>query len=340
MRTETASVCGENATITYPDEKTFAFNPNYVLFEGLADDVRFIELDFYDISFKLRASVYNHKAKIDISEVIQLYFDNPREKRVKHIPVYYSANAEQEREGRFWFDAIWGYVVIGERLNTMGAYTMNKDSNMFERHIRWFHNLPQKLCLYDGEDFLLFKPTRTKYTYGLYDTTAINDLVWDDTFDDTFKIAFKWRDNVPATIYLHKDDSKDGYFMRWIDNLGHWQYFLFVKNSRTVKPKMTNETNAEIKASGMYFGGGTKRNKSKSVSITCAACNVTKELMPYLQTIVTSPIVDLYMGESFNGEEIWMPVNIEDADYEYSEQKEMQNFEIRFVPPTNNNQQI
>lgn len=332
MRTDVFELGGVIARITYPDERVMAFNTNRIDFE--VSGAKYVDVACN--GQRITIQVYRGKARADISRLLQLGFDDPRNVRVRNVRVEYFFNGSFYYSKSFDVQVIWGAVSVGERLNTIGSYKF--DGNTFVRHVRWFYNMPQKLCVYNGTDFELFTPTRTHYTYGIHDTTAVNDLVWDDTFDDTFKHQFRWEENGAAEIYLTKDRHKCGLFLRWIDNIGLMQYFSFADKAEVDGVEIESTVNVGFSAFGIHHNG-EQDNKRRTRSVTCAAINVTRNEMDYVRTIVTSPIVDMYCGSDADGE-IWMPVKVEAREYAIDTRKEMQDFEINVIIPTSDVQSV
>lgn len=335
MRIQTFSKGSVIAQVGIPDERVMAFNRNFINFN--VSGASYVEIVCNNVH--IEAAIYNNKAVVDISRLLQLGFADPRNTRVRNLIVEYYFNGLLTDGMTFDIQVIWGYTNVGERLNTIGAYHYNPAEKAFVRNVRWFVNMPQKLCVYNGVDFELFVPTRTHYTYGVFDTTAVNDLVWDDTFDDTFKHTFEWEDNGAAEIFLTKDIHKCGYFLRWIDNLGLIQYFSFQEKETSDVTEDKSVVKEIFTASGIPFVG-SQSNKSLIRKAVCAAVNVTPDEMAYVKTVVSSPIVDLYCGTDKEGNEMWMPVLVDGGEYIVNTKKHLQNFEITLLLPTQEPQSL
>lgn len=156
------------------------------------------------------------------------------------------------------------------------------------------------------------------------------------TFDSSFDYTF-WRPNEMTTITkLIIDNSTAGHYLRWIDKHGMIQYYLFTKGTETLKNKL--ETNAIIEdypISGMHFANHNRTiGIDGTKTIKCSAQNLPQEIYDYVSSIETSPIIDLYIGKSLDGVEIWVPVNIVAASYDYNPKQVLHNIDISFTMPS------
>lgn len=338
MRTTTYTGGGVSATIVYPEDMIFGFNPNYIEFRNVTG-AKFVRLGSGKHEFDVE--LYNGEAKADISLLIQTRFTDPRRERTKDILVDVMFDGSPATVTNVVFRAIWGSTSIGERLNAIGAYHFDKSRGTFVRNVRWFTHFPQKLSVYNNRTFEDFYPTQDEYVYDLDSTSVDKIAIFDHTFDETFIKTFSIASYHDARIILHRDATKDGYFLRWMDNLGMYQYFLFLYNETSEKNTQKHELQEEIEVDGRYFGGGVRMlTHENERTLTASAMHLTREEILYVKTIVNSPFVDMYQGTMQGGTELWVPVRITDGERKYSEKKELNDFEIKFVVPTSRPQQL
>lgn len=338
MRSKTFSGGGMSAHITYPEEIVFAFNPNYMEFSGVTG-AKFVRLG--SGKNEVDVSVYNGKAKADISLLLQTRFTDPRRERAKDVMVDIMLDGKPEATTSVVMRVIWGSSSIGERLNAIGAYHFDKSKQRFVRNVRWFVNYPQKLSVFNNRTFEDFYPTQDRYSYNLNSSSVEKIAVFDHTFDHTFVKNFSISSYLDALVLLHRDTSKDGYFIRWMDNLGMYQYFLFLYNENGEKNTQQHKVMEDIEVGGMHFGGGVRMlTHELERTHTASAMHLTREEILYVKTIVNSPFVDLYQGTMQGGAELWVPITVTDGERKYSEKKELVDFEIKFVVPTSRPQQL
>jgi len=338
MRSTSFSINGVSASISYPESTIFAFNPNYINFSNVTG-ATFARISCG--SYEFDVAFYNGSAQADISLLLQTQFTNPRTTRSKSISITIEFDGVSTNDTTLSMVAIWGSSSVGERLNSIGAYHYDKVSSQFVRNVRWFFNYPQKLSVYKNGSFLDFTPTKNTYTYDLSDTSVEQTAVFDHTFDDTFVKNFSIDEYTNAKINLIPDHSKDGYFLRWLDNFGMYQYFLFSYNERTLKFAQNYEVQESITLGGYDFGGGKRMLEHTLESKrTCSAMHLTREEALYVQTIVNSPFVDMYQGTVQGGSELWVPVTLVEAEKKVDEKKELNDFEITFIVPTSRPQQL
>lgn len=162
------------------------------------------------------------------------------------------------------------------------------------------------------------------------------------TFDNTFDYTFFMSGEMSTITELEIDESTAGHYLRWIDRFGMFQYFLFVKGKETLKNKLSSNTVVEDYAvGGLYFANHQRNiNVEGTRTVKCSAVSLPQEIFDYVSSIETSPIIDLYVGKSKSGEEMWVPVNIVAASHEYNPKQVLHDIEISFTLPPYNAQTI
>lgn len=161
-------------------------------------------------------------------------------------------------------------------------------------------------------------------------------------FDTTFDYTFFSMNEYNTITKLIIDNSHDGTYLRWIDRLGMYQYFLFSKGKTTRKNKLSTNTIVDDYPIGdMYFPNHERTSHIDcDVTTKCGAPSLESDIYDYVSTVVTSPIIDMYMGKNRNGDELWVPVNIVASNYEYDPKKRLHDLEITIALPTLNSQSL
>lgn len=161
-------------------------------------------------------------------------------------------------------------------------------------------------------------------------------------FDNTFDYTFFMPSELAVITHLIINNNEDGYYLRWIDQFGCLQYYLFSKGKTSTKNKLSSE----VKDVDSSIGGNYFSNHNRATSITstttckcCATC-LKAEIYDYVATIITSPIIDLFIGKTKNGEEIWLPVNIVSANHDFNNDEILHDLEISFTKPSIDSQSL
>lgn len=137
--------------------------------------------------------------------------------------------------------------------------------------------------------------------------------------------------------YVDRHET-EGCFLRWIDNHGDRQYYLFCEGKKAIKSKAANVNVEEFaQIEGTTFAR-YERPQSITTERTLKVCatSLDKQTLRYVQTIIGSPVVDKYD----NG--IWVPVNVADGTYDTSHHHltEMQDLELAIELPSLISQQL
>lgn len=263
-------------------------------------------------------------------------------------------------------EALWSALQIGEQFGKYGVYVANKYNNGID-HIRdvvWFPNFPFKVSLFRSQSdeglTVDIDGTRTLQNKTLTEV-GIFEVVPSELCDDvesvkqkvvlsigllgtdsqsTFTTVFDYTftgtlDVLREKVNLQIDKSTAGYYFRWIDQFGFLQYYLFVKGERTSKNKLSsNELGYEQQYNGMYFGNIIRYQQvTNQDTVKCSAVNLSERVLAYVETIIKSPYVDLYLGKDKRGTEIWLPVNVVAGSYKVSANRILRDYEISFTLP-------
>lgn len=155
------------------------------------------------------------------------------------------------------------------------------------------------------------------------------------TFDTTFDYTFFQTGENIALINLEVCNDTAGYYLRWIDRQGNLQYYLFKKGQISYKNKPGKETILENGSlNGMYFANHSRiRETEGTITKKCCAVHLRTDIFNYVVTIINAPIVDCYLGKDKNGDDIWLPINVQSSTITYDPHKQLNDLEFSFNVP-------
>lgn len=346
---------GIEATVVYPDAVAYAFNPNYVEISSAAGVTSLlVSASFGVTSYELTVNLYNGEARCYISKLLQVFFDDYVSVRSKEIAVSIKT---EDGTSLFDFDilTVWGVLEMGKRYGYYLPFVYDRGFVPKQiRNVIWFKNLPFKLSLFrESDDFAMYtvadKKTKTDIDASNADVgimeynpndicpTAEKELVFvvmkktatTNAFDADFDIVFDELSQIAYIVRLTVCDDTAGIYLRWIDQYGFWQYYLFVKGERASKNKADSNTiDAEYNDGGVYFNAVRNLTVANTDTISCAAVNLDEETLAYVETIYKSPHVEMYVGKDYNGNELWQPVTLDDGTTKIAADRILRDYEI------------
>lgn len=156
-----------------------------------------------------------------------------------------------------------------------------------------------------------------------------------NVFDETFDYTFYQNGLSTHIVNLIISNDKRGYYLRWIDSCGELQYFLFANKKVTQKNTLSADTITDMEKIGpMWYPGHVRKTQITSVrTCYCSAVSLPLNIYKYVASILTAPIIDLYLGKSSSGREIWVPVNIVAASYDFDTTKPLNDLILSFTLP-------
>ena len=216
-------------------------------------------------------------------------------------------------------DLVWRYRFDGENMIPVGIY----QNDGF-------------VTLHPSELFPAAKRNATiKYEIG-------EEATLYSTFDKSFDYTFFRQGDTVAIVNLAISNETAGYYLRWIDAQGVLQFYLFSKGVRSMKTKLgSNSIVIQDPLRGTYFGN-MKRTTSVELSVThkCCAVHLPADKFEWISTIISSPIIDMFIGKDKDGNEIWVPVTIEDGTVSYDNKEMLHDLEISFSAPCHTPQSL
>lgn len=292
---------GVSGTVSVPDGAVYAFNPNYVTFSiGSYTGVLKLAVSDGSHSYEIDVTAFNGSAKCYVSRLLQLLFDNYVSVRSKTVTMTFK-DSDGSVLGSTTMMVLWASLEAGLEY---GYYLpVVSDRNGGGKRIReivWFTGLPFKVSL--------FSPTSGIYEVSPSDVSA-------------------------SEIKIIRDASMEGTYLRWIDNYGFWQYYLFDNGQRKSKNKL-----GKVTVDVEYSVGGTLHHAERTThientdTVKCCAVNLRKEILAYVETIYKSPHIEVYVGK-VSGTEVWKPVNIDAGTVTIAADKILYDYEISFTMP-------
>lgn len=332
-------------TLRYPDEIGFAFNPCLLVAEGEMARMA-ITATCGDSQENIYLDAFDGKCYGDVREYVQTFFDTMQfgivdyteaqrtemGKLISFVVAVVSADGTQAATFTFDVFYIWGALKAGgqESYNsyrvlkwfrgypfTFGVYAAGGGSIMFARDgvPEKFRNIPEQgvwnVPLLDGE--------KAKRFYLISDCTgAFVEVTFDSTFDMTFRYAGGGVKTEKIRIDV-LDGFDEGYYLRWIDRHGFYNYYLFKagdESRKTSSDSLFYRNN--LLAYDMSYGyeGYTGRQQQMSREDTIPVCAplVDSATWDMLFDLATSPCVDLFAGYE-NGVPKWLSVTVAAASY-------------------------
>lgn len=175
MRTQTFNILTLGRCVAkYPEEVCFAFNPNFVEIESewktatLTVEVAELRGNSSANEQSIKVSMRDGKARIYLSRLFELLFENPRLHRSLEVWV----NIKVGSIALFNFETIviWGNLAVGERFGAYGVYDHTSGKQYFERNLIWFKNFPFNVSLFRYDYDVEFLG---RYDGGFYATEPI-----------------------------------------------------------------------------------------------------------------------------------------------------------------------
>jgi hypothetical protein len=361
-----------NGTIQFPNAYCFVFNPNYIFLE-LGTEMSSVSVEITDdlSTYSVSCILFKGSGRCYISRLLELLFvDEYLEKRSASVTINIKSGNEGVLVSSSTTIAIWGSMKVGDTFGggiMLGSLYSAEDHARFMREVIWFKNFPFKVSMFSPsasksltlkEDRGIEKTIQETTKAGIFEVTLTGSTTkkellykieleaetvkssFTNVFDKTFTGAqYRYLDELLKVIV---SNDIEGYYLRWIDQYGFLEYWLFKKSSLTNKNKPGNTTIEDDKPiDGIYYPNHERTTHiDNTVTIKCGATNLTKGQYKTVESIVVSPHIDLFKGYSMDGREIWIPVNVVSGSYKKNEQKVLQDFELQILLPDTASQSL
>lgn len=317
--------------VMFPDRWCYAFNKQYIQIDapGLVGPltVRVSDTDDPFNYRELSIVIFNGKANIEISTAIQLLFRNPLQERCKYIHV--NVHSKDVTVINFHSFVVFGRLKDGDSFSTLGDLELTRSGATLTRKVIWFKKYPFTVSLFrrlNSESIRYSVDNGTTYVAsdrreniidldikGIAPSAKSSVVVkhqkdggtlaiFDKTFDMTF--VERYGSMLTEEIKVIVKDESEGVYLRWIDRFGYLQYYLFKKGTVSYKNKSSQYTVDCQEQELKQYSRAVSVSETKTLS--CCALNLDDKMLQSLETISSSPIVDLYRNDG-----CWEPVKVE-----------------------------
>lgn len=143
-----------SGTIEYPDLWCFCFNPNYVVItldDTTANSELTLTIAAGERSYDIYVNLYQGAAKVYISKILQLLFDDVEHDRAAGILLTLKDGDDAMTNAEMSFVAVWGGLQIGEQFGKYGAFVYNGKNLSHVRNVVWFRKFPFYVSLFRAE---------------------------------------------------------------------------------------------------------------------------------------------------------------------------------------------
>lgn len=335
----------ETYTLVYPNRVVYAFTPALFTITSLVGHLKArISVAGKDSgSFTEERDLRNGSVTFDISRYLQLLYRDVDFRNISYVgfrasttsPFVIEASVNitllgvgnspaQVMTGDLYFDVIWG--VMTSSSNSLGI-----------KQLRWFVNYPMTCCIpaRDNTEFSwggvvdepLGDPKESggsQYFRKEWVLPMVND--WEGyvpsrnpiklTVNDTERVA---GDNITIGSYeclIIPDFSTCGVYLRWVDELGCYRYYLLRETgySTTAKESETWESGAVVNPltfdNTVNVPSTSRQLLTRQHSRTLTAQSATEDDVKLLRTLIASPIIEEYAGVNESGIPLWRRVAV------------------------------
>lgn len=353
MRTLTSN----NTTFEVPSAVAMAFNP-FIIHCSSTGTIASLECAISG-GATITFDAYDNECICDLREWLQVLFDGisfdvnysqlVKSGTCKTIGITLTArDADGQSVGAVMFntDVIWGALDIGETFDGI-------------REVTWWSHYPFSVGVYTPTPSSLYVSVNGAPNYaltansaGIYNVPITNSyggsrmgagtldgLVLDGTFDSTFDLTFRGSAGTTdeqVRIKVASNYYDEGYYLRWVDRRGFACYHLLKSVQKSIKV-----TAGEFQRNNLYNynerygylnGAGRRLNYTRQETIPVCAPLVSQKQWDTLSDLLTSPVVDLFMGYDENDLPQWSSVVIETGTYTKTDE-DLQDFICNIVKP-------
>lgn len=140
-----------------------------------------------------------------------------------------------------------------------------------------------------------------------------------DPFDLTFDYTFHPLAAFDTRTVLEPRTEREGVYLRWVDDFGFIEYYLFATSKRTQKLSLSkNEVQARVQGTSMGYIFTRNQEITSEDSYDICAVNLDKDTLRYVESVLTSPVTDMYRGKDAHGVDVWEPVKIAAKSCKYN----------------------
>lgn len=352
-----------NGTVKYPNAYSFVYNPNYVEMDlGTSITSATVSVSDGSSTYSVECSLYKGFSKCYVSKLMQLLFGEAY-LSTRSVSVTLSVLVNGTTVSSSSTIAIWGSMKMGDTFGAgamMNNWTDASNHARFTREVVWFKRFPFMISMFSPSASKTItvsrnggsETTQGSTSVGIFEIypnssdSGCRELVYkieleSETILSSFTAVFDKTFTGSRYHYLDEyvkvsiKDDMQGYYLRWIDQYGFLEYWLFVSNTYTSKNKLGDTSlEQERDYNGIYYPNHNRTTHiTNTDTIKCAAVNLTAGQLKTVETIVKSPHIDLFVGYDMDKNELWIPVDIVAGSYKVDEQVKLQDYEIQFTLP-------
>lgn len=328
------TITDNNGTQIQYSDLAFAFNPITIEVQSDKDLIRvkIIETSF---NIEIDKEARNNKISFDLSAVARSLFDRDQFHKVEETDITlfkqldFSVQCIYQTQERFVhvgkINVIWGALQFGQK------YTQNKT-------LTYFKGYPFTVPFYSDKEVVL-KVNESEYKtlgagkYNLNLSALLNvpnvklsvftkEIIslFDYTFDFTFQDQKFLRNQNIAVNIANVGCPSDGIYLRWINKLGEYNYYLLGSSTiatevKDLAVKFDNFYTTTDYTNNYHVGSTQLAGKESKQTIKLFASLVNSETYDFLIDLVESPIVDQFMGYDENGNANWLSVSVQNATF-------------------------
>lgn len=348
--------------IYYPDSPCMVFNP--CVFKVVADNVGKVGITIGGRTVYYQGYLQG-RAHCDVREYLQDAFGTLK----MGGDIDYTQPVKSSELGKTVSVDVDIYAEDGTKYHTFtislfclwGGTRVGEDFTQ-TRRVTWFKNFPFTVGLYcnqstnisvgiNGAPNTLTSVENEGFYNVLIDDAhggtymTIYDIMGtlaQSTFDNTFDLTFYYDGNgITQTLRVKirlVDDDGEGIYLRWVDRHGYWNYHLFKEGDKTLTADSSgqhyrNDLEDWAYVNGWQKSSGHRQNLTRTDIQPVCAPLVDADTFDMLETLCTSPCVDMYLGKDSNDVPLWTSVTVEAGSYTRSVRDHLQDFVCNIVLP-------
>lgn len=356
-------------TLSYPDAVTFAFNP--VLLIATPSTTMEVSLTDGDATYTqtYEANV-DGNVYADVQQIIQLFFAD------ETFSLDYDSDTQSTGMGKtITFDVsvsnsggsasfsktsfvVWGAMNPNGQ-DVFNGYRKQKYFVGYPFTFGFYISTSSTILISQGASPSTSKVISTQGMWEMNGSLLPNNATFSNIydyagtlqqgyFDSTFDLTFYLNQNVAQTLLTRIDIEQcaddDTIYLRWLSRHGFYCYWLFnYKQRQRITAYTQDFSREELQEFDLDFGynrgAGRRASYERHGAIPLAVPLADVEQYKYLLDIISSPVVDMYIGKDTNNDPRWQNVAVAAGTYTQTD-KEMQDFVINLILPTTPTQHL
>jgi hypothetical protein len=247
------------------------------------------------------------------------------------------------------------YPINASLLNPVVLSPRKLDTNQTSS-VKYWDGYPFDITVYsaNGSNLTILNQTNL-LSYTFTDVDIINRIVISDgdtstTIEGDFPLM-EGINNLKLTsssldyfLLLEKiNDSCEGHYVKWINELGGWSYWLFYNGNKNRKTKDLGELYNDFNNLEDTISPTVQIGKTSNDIITVTSDIINEDEKTLLESIIDSPKIYLFTGQPYAKANYndWLEVSLNTADFRIVNAKERLNkFNLIFELPQRNTRKL